>query len=333
MRDEARQELRRRRRWERDILRDYLRGGHLREPPTSPWLPGESALSTARALLKAGGCEAERRALTPLRQDDRFAALIDVVPSRDPVTDAADRAQDQGADALLLGTHRFVFGGSPTQLRPTRERFEGPVVMGCFASDEADMAIAAALEADGVVADVRFVDDLPALLRAARCYAMPVLVQADDRATLDAARHAEPDLLILRPPDEGDDRAAERSFRLVVGLPDALTVLVVGARSLKTALALRRAGADAALVLPRLLDLDIEALAPPGEEEPYFAPDAKLMEALGAMGVADPFAFTQSSSGLLVVPTTAPAAPPEPDEPFGCPLDVLRVRRPRGLRV
>lgn len=333
MREEARQELRRRRRWEREIVRDFVRSGHLREPPTSPWLPGEAALSAARDLLKAGGCEADRRSLGSLRQDERFAALVDVVPALDVLTEASDRAQEQGADALLLGTHHFSFGGSPTQLRPTRQRFEGPVVMGSFAADEADIAIAAALEADGVVADVRFTPDLPALLTAARCYTMPVLVQADDRATLEAARAAEPDRLILRCLDEDDERAADRSFRLLVGLPDVLTVVVAGARTLKTALALRRAGSDAALVAAHLLDLDIEALAPPGEEDPSFAPDARLMEALGAMGVADPFAFTQSSSGLLVVPSAAPAAPPVPDEPFGCPLDVLRVRRPRGLRV
>jgi indole-3-glycerol phosphate synthase len=334
MRDEDRQELKRRRRWEREVLRDGLRGGHLREHPDSAWLPGEAPLKVARTLLKAGGCEAERRPLTGLRRDEGFAALIDVVPARDPVTAATDRAQEQGADALLLGTHHFAFGGSPRQLRPARERFDGPVIMGCLASDEADIAIAAALEADGVVADVRLVDDLPALFAAARCYAMPVLVQADDRATLDAARAAGSTAIVLRRPDEPDERAADRSFRLLQGLPDTLCVVVAGARTLKTALALRRSGADAALVPAGLLDLDIEALAPPDEEEPSFAPDARLMEALGAMGVADPFLFTQSSSGLLVLTGSGPpTAPREPDDPRTCPLDVLRVRRPRGFRV
>ena len=333
MRDEARQELARRRRWEREILRDALRGGHLREHPNSPWLPGETALETAAALLKAGGCEADRRPLAPLRRDDRLAALVEILPGRDALVPAADRAQEQGAEAILLGTHHFAFGGSPRQLRPTRERFDGPVIMGCLATDEADLAVAAALEADAVVADLRLCPDLPALLAAARCYAMPVLVQVDDRATLDGARRAEPDRLILRQPGEESERALDRSFRLIRNLPDALGVLVAGARSLKTALALRRSGADVALVDPVLLDLEIEALAPPGEEDPQFAPDARLMEALGAMGVADPFAFTQSPSGILYLGDGPPAAPPAPDEPFGCPLDVLRVRRPRGLRI
>jgi indole-3-glycerol phosphate synthase len=333
MRDEQRQELKRRRRWEREILRDALRGGHLREPPDSLWLPGLTALEDAQALLKAGGCEADRRPMSTLRSDTRFAALIDVVPRRDDIVRAADLAQEQGAEALLLGTHHFGFGGSPRQLRPTRERFEGPVVMRNLAADEADIAIAAALEADAVLADVRLVEDPKALLATARCYAMPVLFEVDDRDTLEAARHGEPERLILRRVGGDPERAADRSFRLLQGLPDRLTVVVDGARTLKTAVALRRAGADAGLVEPRLLDLDIEDLAPPGEEEPSFAPDAKLMEALGAMGVADPFGFTQSSSGLLVLPGAGVVAPAEPEEPFGCPLDVLRVRKARGLRV
>ncbi len=331
MRDEQRQELGRRRRWERGILRDGLKGGHLRESPDAAWLPGLSILEEARALLKAGGCEAERRPLG--LRGERLGSLIDLVPSRDEVTATTDRAVEQGAEAILLGTHHFAFGGSPRLLRPARERFEGPVIAHSLAADEADVAIAAALEADAIATDIRLVDDLAALFAAARCYAMPVLVQVDDRATLDGARSADADRIVLRRPGEAPSPAADRSFRSLVGLPDAITAIVAGVRSLKTALALRRAGADAALIEPRLLNLEVEALAPHDEPEPSFAPDPELMAALGAMGVADPMAFTQSSSGLLVVPGKAFAAPPEPDEPFGCPLDVLRVRRPRGLRV
>lgn len=330
-RDAARAELRRRRRWEREILRDALRGGHLREDPDDAWLPGLSILEEARALLKAGGCEAERRPLG-LRADG-LTALVDVRPGHHPLAKTTDAAHEQGAEALLLGSNHFAFGGSPRQLRPTRERFERAVVSHDLAADEADVAVAAALGADAIVARVRLVDDLPALLAAARCYALPVLIEADDRATLDAARSAEADRIILRLPGEDDERAADRSFRLLSGLPDPLEVVVAGVRSLKTALALRRAGADAGLIAPRLLDLEIQELMPADEPEPSFSPDPELLAALGAMGVADPSMFTQTGSGLLLIPGTEPTLPTEPEEPFGCPLDVLRARRPRGLRV
>ncbi len=323
------EELLRRRRWEQEILRDALRG-NLRVEPDSPWLPGEAVLEEARELLKAGGCEAERRRIE--LDPKRLLGAVEVVPRRgDRIREASEQAQEQGADAVLAATDWFTLRGGPAHVRAARDRFEGPVFARGYAVDEADVAVAAALEADGLIASAAVADELLVLRRAAHCYALPLWAEVQDRAELDAAIAADVDGIILCSMDEEPARARDRSLVLLSGMPP-LPTLVAGGRSLRAALALRRAGADGLLVPPPLLELELAELQ--DADEPAFEADDALLAALGQMGVADPLAFTQSGTGLLLLPSEPFAAPAPVDEPPpSSPLDVLRVRRPRGPRV
>ena len=171
------------------------------------------------------------------------------------------------------------------------------------------------------------------LRSAARGYALPLWLEVEDRAGLDAAVQAEVDGVLINALDEEPARARDRSLRLLSGLP-MLPAVVAGGRSLRAALALRRAGADGLLVPPSLLDVELEALQ--DADEPAFEADDALLAALGQMGVADPLAFTASGTGLLLLPSDPFPSPGPADAddgpPPSCPLDVLRVRRPRGPR-
>ncbi len=323
------EELLRRRRWEQEILRDALRG-NLRVEPDSPWLPGEAVLDEAGALLKAGGCEAERRRVE--LDPKRLLGAVEVLPRRgDRIREASEQAQEQGADAVLAATDWFTLRGGPAHVPAARDRFEGAVFARGYAVDEADVAIAAALGADGLVASAAVADELLVLRRAAHCYALPLWAEVQDRAGLDAAVAAEVDGIVLCSPNEEPARARDRSLMLLSGMP-LLPTLVAGGRSLRAALALRRAGADGLLVPPALLELELADLQ--DADEPTFEADDALLAALGQMGVADPLSFTQSGAGLLLLPSDPfPAPEPVEEQHPTCPLDVLRVRRARGHRV
>jgi len=317
----------RRKRWEREVLRDGLRYGNWRAPPDAAWLPGEDVLTAARGLLKDGGCEGS----TVSVRGDRLSAVV-ALPGSGA---GAEEAGDHGAEAVLLPTDSFGFGGSPRRVRAVADAFGGPVVAAQLPGDEAEIAVLAALGVPGVLAVPLPDVDLVGLASMCRDYGRTLWVAIEDRASRDAALRAEATIVVWRLGEADDGAALERSCRLTAGIDPGVEVVGAGATSLQRALALRRAGADGALLPARLLDCTMEELAP--ADEPEIMEDPLLAEALLSLG-ADPTSFSASASGLLLMggqPKRAPVVVEESaaiEEPRG-PVDLLRVRRPLGLRL
>jgi hypothetical protein len=321
-------ELSRRKRWERSVLRDALRG-HVRVDPTEAWFPGLDVLADARHLLRAGGTDEPRRGVE--LGAERLGAVMAVLPFRgDRLGPTCDRSAEQGVEVLAVATDAFALGGRPSAVGRARERFDGPVLAWGWQGDEAEVAVAAALGADGVIARTADDVDARALAKAARCYGLTLWWEVCDARSREDADAAD-GLVVLRWDERDPGAALERSCRWMRGWRGV--AVGAGAPTLRRAQALRRAGADALLAEPGWLDRRIEEVAP--QDEPALDPmseDPELLAALALMG-ADPTMFRTSSSGLLLLSTEPVFTAPEPELPPLGALDVLRVRRPRGPRL
>ena len=262
-----------RKRWEREILRDALRG-NLRVPPDSPWLPSLEDLDRARAFLKQGGCEgSDRSFLDALSIDDRLSVVAEVkraspsagvIATWDVPDELAEAYARGGADAVSVLTDAHYFDGRPAFLQRVRGRFGGPVLRKDFLDDEADLAISAALGADAVLAIVALLGPRTSdFLRTARCYGLDVLVEVHDRRELDYAMAAGSAVIGINNRDLRTFRVAlETTERLAELIPSpVLLVAESGIRSATDAVRMRRAGADAILVGEHLARSGGEGLA------------------------------------------------------------------------
>jgi indole-3-glycerol phosphate synthase len=265
-------EIGRRKRWERDILRDALRG-NLRVNPDSDWMPSEQLLAQARHYLKEGGCEGHRRPFAPRLSDDNQLSVIAEIKRRSPSAGTfadweqpeglAAQYQEGGAAVISVLTDAHFFGGRPEFVARTREVFTGPVLRKDFLADEADLALSAAMKADAVLLIVRLLGTRTAeLIRLARCYDLETLVEVHDERELDLAMASGAPVVGINNRDL-DDFSVDlgRSEELMARIPRPIAVVSESGISSSTqALRMRRAGADAILVGQALAERGGEGL-------------------------------------------------------------------------
>jgi len=262
-----------RKRWEREVLRDALRG-NLRVHPSADWYPGSEAMNSAARMLKEGGAEPQGRSLAAVLAHEERLGLIAEIKRASPSAgriatweqpdDLAKAYQDSGADAVSVLTDAPYFDGRPGFVATSRAIFGGPVLRKDFLDDELDLAVSAALGADAVLGIVALLGRRTRdFLRIARCYGLEVLVEVHDKRELECAITADAALI-------GVNNRNLNTFEVDLSTTEELaqvipsTVILVaesGIRSPADAERMRRAGADALLVGESLARSGGEGLA------------------------------------------------------------------------
>jgi len=254
------QQIADRKRWERELLRDALRG-NMRVDPSAPWFPGADTLRQAKKLLKQGGAEQSDRSFEEaLRSEERLCVIAEVKrasPSagriamwEEPSALAAAYAEG-GADAVSVLTDAFFFDGRPSFISSVRDIYSGPVLRKDFLDDELDLALSAALGSDAVLAIVALLGPRTSdFLRIARCYGLEVLVEVHNRRELDLAMAAGAGLIGINNRDLNTFRVDLATTEELAELVPSPVILVAesGIRTPADADRMRRAGADALLV-------------------------------------------------------------------------------------
>jgi len=262
-----------RKRWERDILRDALRG-NLRVHPKADWYPGVDAMNKASTLLKAGGAEPRGRSLADaLLHEDRLGVIAEIkraspsagkIANWDRPDELAEAYNEGGADAVSVLTDTPYFDGRPGYLATVRPLVTGPVLRKDFLDDELDLAVSAALGADAVLAIVALLGGRTGdFLRIARCYGLEVLVEVHNRHELDHAMAAGARTIGVNNRNLKTfsvDLSTTEELAQVIPSP-VILVAESGIRSPADAERMRRAGADALLIGEALARRGGEGLA------------------------------------------------------------------------
>ena len=164
----------------------------------------------------------------------------------DPVALAREMVRG-GATALSVLTEPDHFGGSPDMLRSVRTAVDVPVLRKDFILAERQLDV---VEADLVLLIARFVDDLSALLTAARDRGFQVLVEVHTVQELEAAIAAGADIIGVNNRDLAAlDVNLETFERLAPAVPDDVVLVAEsGITEPEHARRMRDAGADALLI-------------------------------------------------------------------------------------
>ena len=164
----------------------------------------------------------------------------------DPIALARDMVRG-GATALSVLTEPEHFGGSPDMLGSVRAAVDVPVLRKDFILTERQLDV---VEADIVLLIARFVDDLSALLTAARDRGFQVLVEVHTAQELDEAIAAGADIIGVNNRDLAALEVDLETFeRLAPTVPDdVLLVAESGITNADDARRMRDAGADALLI-------------------------------------------------------------------------------------
>jgi len=198
--------------------------------------------------------------------DGRVPVIAEVKPTSpttdgrrddDPV-DLARAMVDGGAAALSVLTEPEHFGGSPASLERIRAAVDVPVLRKDFILTEAQLDV---VESDVVLLIARFVDDLPALVAAARERGFQPLVEVHTRAELDRATAAGADLIGINNRDLGQLEVDLDTFEsLAPSVPDDVTLIAEsGIASAADVRRMREAGADALLIGSAIMNGDVTA--------------------------------------------------------------------------
>jgi len=133
-----------------------------------------------------------------------------------------------------------------------------PVLRKDFILTEAQLDV---VESDAVLLIARFVDDLPALVTAARERGFQPLVEVHTRAELDRAVAADADLIGINNRDLARLEVDLDTFEsLAPSVPDDVTLLAEsGIASTADVRRMRSAGADALLIGSAIMDGDVTA--------------------------------------------------------------------------
>jgi len=249
-----------RKRWEREVLRDALRG-NLRVDPNSAWFPGIEVLQQTKRLLKQGGEEPTDRSFSRALFDEERLRLIAEIkrasPSAGRIADWSQPDQlaatyaKEGADAVSVLTDAHYFDGRPQFLGAVRQVFPGPVLRKDFLDDEVDLAVSSALGADAVLAIVALLGPrIGEFLRVACCYGLQVLVEVHNRRELDLAMAAGAEIVGVNNRNLKTFAVDLKTTEELAELIPSSVILVAesGIRSPADADRMRRAGADALLV-------------------------------------------------------------------------------------
>jgi indole-3-glycerol phosphate synthase len=221
--------------------------------------PVPSILDAARDRTSDGRVAVDARALPGALSDaagDGRRPLIAEVKPTSPTTDgdrsidpvvAAEAMVAGGAAALSVLTEPEHFGGSPGALRRVRDAVDVPVLRKDFVLSEGGLDVVAA---DAVLLIARFLDDLGAMVDAARDRGMQPLVEVHSREEARAAVDAGADLVGINNRDLARlDVDLETFERVAPAVPDDATLLAEsGIASPADADRMRAAGADGLLV-------------------------------------------------------------------------------------
>ncbi|WP_433623714.1 indole-3-glycerol phosphate synthase [Halomicrococcus sp. NG-SE-24] len=205
-------------------------------------------------------------ALAAATTDGRVPVIAEVKPTS-PTTDGeraddpvelAEAMVDGGAAALSVLTEPEHFGGSTDALRRVREAVDVPVLRKDFLLREAQLD---AVEADLVLLVARFVDDLPALLRAARERGFQALVEVHTREELREAVDAGAEIIGVNNRDLAKLDVDLATFESVAPhAPEDVTLVAEsGVGSPADVRRMCDAGADALLVGSAIMDGDVTA--------------------------------------------------------------------------
>ncbi|MCU4925303.1 indole-3-glycerol-phosphate synthase [Halobacteria archaeon AArc-dxtr1] len=200
-------------------------------------------------------------ALARAEADGRVPVIAEVKPTSptadgtradDPV-DLATAMVDGGAAAISVLTEPEHFGGSTDALERVRAAVDVPVLRKDFILREAQMD---AVEADLLLLIVRFVDDLPALVEAARDRGFQPLVEVHDAAELEVALEAGADIIGVNNRDLTKLEVDLGTFEAVSPqVPDDVTLIAESGISTPADVdRMREAGADALLVGSAIMD-------------------------------------------------------------------------------
>jgi indole-3-glycerol phosphate synthase len=217
---------------------------------------GGPRLSVEPRSLPAAFAAAER--------DGRVPVIAEVKPTSptteghrldDPVELAREMVAG-GAAALSVLTEPDHFGGSPETLSRVRGAVDVPVLRKDFLLHETQLDV---VEADVVLLIARFLDDLPAMLAAARDRGFQVLVEVHTEAELEEALAAGADIVGVNNRDLARLEVDLGTFeRVAPASPEGVTLIAEsGIASTDDVDRMRRAGADALLVGSAIMAGDV----------------------------------------------------------------------------
>lgn len=205
-------------------------------------------------------------ALETAERDGRVPIIGEVKPTS-PTTDGRRDENPEtlaksmvagGAAAISVLTEPEHFGGSPAALRRVRESVSVPVLRKDFVLREDQLDV---VEADAVLLIARFVEDLTALVSAARERGFQPLVEVHSRSELDRALAAGADVIGVNNRDLACLDVDLSTFENVASeVPNDVTLIAEsGITTNEDAARMRRAGADGLLIGSAIMDGDCEA--------------------------------------------------------------------------
>ncbi|WP_408957322.1 indole-3-glycerol phosphate synthase [Natrinema sp. 74] len=200
-------------------------------------------------------------ALAAAETDGRVPVIAEVKPTSptadgtradDPV-ELAEAMVDGGAAAISVLTEPTHFDGSPEALTRIREAVDVPVLRKDFVLDEAGMDV---VDADLLLLIARFVDDLEALVTAARERGFQPLVEVHDHEELETALEAGAEIIGVNNRDLARLEVDLETFESVAPhVPDDVTLIAEsGISSPADVRRMREADADALLVGSAIMD-------------------------------------------------------------------------------
>ncbi|MEF8814351.1 MAG: indole-3-glycerol phosphate synthase [Halovenus sp.] len=213
---------------------------------------GKRVAVDARSL-PAAVAEAEAAGTVPVVAEVKpTSPTTDGQRAEEPVA-LAERMVEGGAAALSVLTEPDHFGGSPAALRAIREAVDVPVLRKDFLLREEQLDT---VEADVVLLIARFVDDLSALLDAARDRGFQVLVETHTRDEVRTAVEAGAEIIGVNNRDLAELEVDRGTFeRVAPTVPESVTLIAEsGIATQDHVRRMRSAGADALLVGSAIMD-------------------------------------------------------------------------------
>ncbi len=205
--------------------------------------------------LPAAFERAEREGRVPLMAEVKPTSPTTTGEHREDPVELAEAMVEGGAAAVSVLTEPEHFGGTPETLRRVREAVDVPVLRKDFLLSESHLDVVAA---DLVLLVARFVEDLPAMLSAARERGMQALVEVHTRTELDAALSAGAEVVGVNNRDLTRLEVDLGTFESVApAVPDDVTLLAEsGIGTPGDVRRMRRAGADGLLVGSAIMNGD-----------------------------------------------------------------------------
>jgi indole-3-glycerol phosphate synthase len=242
------------------------------DPAVQAILDAAAARTTDQAARVDVDARSLPAALATAATDGRAPVIAEVKPTS-PTTDGtrdddpvelARAMVEGGAAALSVLTEPEHFDGSPEALRRVRAAVDVPVLRKDFILDAAQLDVVAA---DVVLLIARFVDDLDALLAAARDRGFQVLVEVHTAAEFEAAVEAGARIVGVNNRDLAalsvDLGTTERVLD-AVSIPDDVTVIAEsGIQTPADVSRMRAAGGDGLLIGSAIMDHDADTTGSP----------------------------------------------------------------------